>query len=81
MKDEGEGVSRFEMGKIDIAGLMNNDGSLEVQVKLKSISLDDIRECSNLAEKRYNKGHTGDTSWSFLKEIQHLHDMKNLYCS
>ena len=52
MEDDGDGLSRFEIGKIDLAGFMNNDKSLEVQIKLKSVSLDDIRPDSNLAIKR-----------------------------
>ena len=48
-----EGLSLFEAGKLDISGLSNNDGSLEVDLCLKSVSLDDVREHSNLAVKRF----------------------------
>ena len=53
VKDELDALSRFEIGRIDVAGMLNHDSSLEVKVKLQSISLDDIREHSNLAVKRY----------------------------
>lgn len=47
-----DGLSQFETGKLDVSGQLNNDGSLEVDLCLKSVSLDDVREHSNLAVKR-----------------------------
>ena len=53
VRDELDELSRFEIGRIDIDGLLKDDSSLEVKVKLQSVSLDDIRENSNLAVKRW----------------------------
>ena len=47
------GLSRFEMGKITVGAILYNDRSLEVTLKLQSVILDDIRSNSNLAIKRY----------------------------
>jgi vacuolar protein sorting-associated protein 13A/C len=52
VRDELDELSRFEIGRIDMGGMLNADSSLELLIKLQSISLDDIREHSNLAVKR-----------------------------
>ena len=54
MQDELGGLARFEIGRIDMTGMLNteSDISLEVKILLRSISLDDIRQHSTLAVKR-----------------------------
>lgn len=51
--DELDALSMFEIGRIDISCVLDDDSSLDVKVKLQSISLDDVRENSTLAIKRY----------------------------
>ena len=55
VQDELGGLARFEIGRIDITGMLNteSDVSLEMRILLQSISLDDIRQHSTLAVKRY----------------------------
>ena len=52
--DELGGLARFEIGRIDMTGMLNtqSDTSLELKILLQSIALDDIRQHSNLAVKR-----------------------------
>ena len=54
VQDELGGLARFEIGRIDINGMLNteSDVSLEMRILLQSISLDDIRQHSTLAVKR-----------------------------
>ena len=52
VRDEGESLAYFEIGKFDLSGVLNNDSSLEVQLALASVCVDDVRTHSNLAVKR-----------------------------
>ena len=52
-QEDVDGLAQFETGKLDVSGQWNNDGSLEVDLCLKSMSLDDVREHSSLAVKRF----------------------------
>lgn len=54
VQDELGGLARFEIGRLDINGMLNteSDTSLELRVLLQSVSLDDIRQHSTLAVKR-----------------------------
>ena len=49
------GFAKFTMGQIDVDGKLDNDGTQEYVVRLKSVAMDDIRPESNLEVKRYEQ--------------------------
>ncbi|CAH1799951.1 unnamed protein product [Owenia fusiformis] len=52
-----DGLSRFEIGRIDMSVFMNPDTSMEVGIRLQSLAMDDIRPDSQLAIKRILQSH------------------------
>ena len=50
--DDGEGLSRLELGVTDLTGTLHHDGGMEVVFAVKAVAMEDIRDHSNLAEKR-----------------------------